>query len=292
MNISSDKRIGRQSGKKGSDQSTGLRGTGRQPIDQGQGFFDGLSVEFLIHELKDPISIIETGARALLERQDKYGALTPKQEKTLKRMLRNTRKTRSMLYDMLEVGRSESGVCLTCRFQPVAALQTALMDALDTLPAGVPETVRNSDRSSEIVGFFADMGIRLDVTDDVYQIEVFEDEIKFRQIVGNLIKNALHHRKKQLDIRMEYDDGFLCIDVTDDGPGVDPKNHHLIFERYAQVDECAILERKGHGLGLAGALRIVRCLGGDIHISSKKGTGATFHLKFPCSGQGIGDKVK
>ena len=154
MNVSSDDRIGQQSSEQGSDQSTGRSKTGRQPIEQGQGFFDRLSVEFLVHELKDPISIIETGARTLLERQDKYGALTPKQEKTLKRMLRNTRKTRSMLYDMLEVGRTESGVCLTCRFQPVEALQTALMDALDTLPAGVPETVRKSDRSSEIVAFF------------------------------------------------------------------------------------------------------------------------------------------
>jgi len=196
MTISSDKPIDQHSGEKGPDPSVGRSTRGRQSREQGRGFFDGLSVEFLIHELKDPISIIETGARAMLERQDKYGALTPKQEKTLKRMLRNTRKTRSMLYDMLEVGRSESGVCLTCRFQPVAALQTALMDALDTLPVGVPETVRNSDRSAEIVGFFADMGIRLDVSDDVHHLEILEDEIKFRQIVGNLIKNALHHRKK------------------------------------------------------------------------------------------------
>ncbi|CAB5121469.1 hypothetical protein D3OALGA1CA_5166 [Olavius algarvensis associated proteobacterium Delta 3] len=292
MGISSDRRSGRQPSGKRSEDPSALSNTDRGHSNQDQGFFDGLSVEFLIHELKDPISIIETGARTLLERQDKYGALTPKQEKTLKRMLRNTRKTRSMLYDLLEVGRSESGVCLTCRFRPVQALQTALMEALDTLPAGVPETLRDTDQASEIVGFFGDMGIRLEVTSDVHQLEIFEDEIKFRQIVGNLIKNALHHRKQKLDIRMAYNDGFLCIDVTDDGPGVDPKNHSLIFERYAQVNECAILERKGHGLGLAGALRVARCLGGDIHITSKKGAGATFHLRFPCSGKGIGDKIE
>jgi len=223
MGISSDKDTGQQTMGIGSDREPALSKTDKGHPGQGQGFFDGLSVEFLIHELKDPISIIETGARALLERQDKYGALTPKQEKTLKRMFRNTRKTRSMLYDMLEVGRSESGVCLTCRFQPVKALQTALMDALDTLPAGVPDDVRESEGASDTVGFFSDMGIHLDVTDDVHQMEVFEDETKFRQIVGNLIKNALHHRKKQLDIRMAYDDGFLCIDVTDDGPGWIPR---------------------------------------------------------------------
>jgi len=248
MGISSDKGTGQQTMGQGPEQKSALSQSGPGQSNQDEGFFDGLSVEFLIHELKDPISIIETGARALLERQDKYGALTPKQEKTLKRMLRNTRKTRSMLYDMLEVGRTESGVCLTCRFQPVQALQTALMEALDTLPAGVPDVVRESEQPSDVVSLFSDMGIRLDVTDDVHQLEVFEDEIKFRQIVGNLIKNALHHRKKQLDIRMAYADGFLCIDVTDDGPGVDPKNHNLIFERYAQVNECAIVERKGHGL--------------------------------------------
>ncbi|MGV7224599.1 MAG: ATP-binding protein, partial [Nitrospinales bacterium] len=63
----------------------------------------------------------------------------------------------------------------------------------------------------------------------------------------------------------------------------------LIFKRYAQVKECSIVPRKGHGLGLAGALILARCLGGDIKIESQKGQGATFRLTLPLkleSGQG------
>jgi signal transduction histidine kinase len=85
----------------------------RQPSDHEIGtpenFFRDVEIEFLIHELKDPLAIIETGLRTLLERQDKYGSLAPRQEKTLKRTLRNSKKARQMLANLLEIGRSESG---------------------------------------------------------------------------------------------------------------------------------------------------------------------------------------
>jgi signal transduction histidine kinase len=55
----------------------------------------------------------------------------------------------------------------------------------------------------------------------------------------------------------------------------------MIFKRYAQVKECSIVPRKGHGLGLAGALILTRCLGGDIQIDSQKGQGAIFRLTLP-----------
>ena len=65
------------------------------------------------------------------------------------------------------------------------------------------------------------------------------------------------------------------------GPGGDPGHQELIFKRYAQVKECSIVPRKGHGLGLAGALILARCLGGDINIDSQKGQGAAFRLTLP-----------
>ena len=73
----------------------------------------------------------------------------------------------------------------------------------------------------------------------------------------------------------------LLLAVTDDGPGVEPEHHDMIFRRYAQVAECSVVARKGHGLGLAGAQILARCLGGDIKIDSRKGQGATFRLMLP-----------
>jgi hypothetical protein len=68
-------------------------------------FFE-ISIEFLIHELKDPISIIETGLRTVLEKQDQYGPLSTKQANTLMRSLQHARKARGLLHDLLEIGRS------------------------------------------------------------------------------------------------------------------------------------------------------------------------------------------
>ena len=80
-------------------------------------FFKEIEIEFLVHELKDPIAIIETGLRTLLERQDKFGALSPRQESTLKRTLRNSKKARELLYNLLEIGRAEAECFLGEQFR-------------------------------------------------------------------------------------------------------------------------------------------------------------------------------
>ena len=110
------------------------------------GFFRDINVEFLIHELKDPISVIETAVRMLLEKPDKYGPLTKRQEKTLKRALRNSKKARSLLADLLEVGRSDAGCFQSCRFDPVSAVDEALMEALEISDAALGKRFRKLDR--------------------------------------------------------------------------------------------------------------------------------------------------
>ena len=113
-----------------------------------------------------------------------------------------------------------------------------------------------------------------------------QDEIKFRQIVGNLIKNAVDHRKQRVEIKMNCERERLFVEVIDDGPGIDPESHELIFQRYTQVKECSISPRNGHGLGLAGARVLARCLGGDIEIENERGKGATFRLILPITFSG------
>ena len=95
------------------------------------------------------------------------------------------------------------------------------------------------------------------------------------------MKNARHHRQKRVDIRLETDGDDLVVAVSDDGPGIEAEHHEMVFRRYAQVEECAIVSRKGHGLGLAGANIISRCLGGKLNLESAKGQGATFRLRIP-----------
>ena len=241
-------------------------------------FFRELEIEFLLHELKDPLSIIETGMRSLLEKPEKYGALSPRQEKTLQRTLRNTKKVREMLNGLLEIGRSEAGRFACCRFQPVKLLYAVLMDVLETTNGVNPDYETDE---YEMRQFLSLQGISVQIAPQVVEIEIEQDDTKFRQILGNLIKNALHHKKTGIEILMEQKQDSLVIDIIDDGPGIAPEHHQLIFQRYAQIQESAAFPRKGHGLGLTGALILAQSLGGNIELHSEKGKGATFRFILP-----------
>ena len=244
-------------------------------------FFRELEIQFLIHELKDPIAIIETGLRTLLERREKFGPLSSKQENTLKRTLRNTKKTRSMLNNLLEIGRSQSGCFVCSYFEPAKSLFQIMKDALEITTGPLADEIGKYQTEKDAGELLSQNGILLDTSPQAAGIEMFQDEIKFSQIVGNLLKNALYHRRKRVEIKMAVEDKDLVLRISDDGPGVEPEHQELIFRRYAQVNECSIVPRKGHGLGLAGALILARCLGGDIKIDSQKGQGALFRLTLP-----------
>ena len=261
---------------KHSDQDDASQSAGRT-----EGFFRDVEIEFLIHELKDPIAVIETGLRTVLEKREKFGPLTARQEKTVYRALRNTHKARQMLNGLLEIGRSESG-CFVCRrFQPARCLHAALADALETT-GGVVNVDALTEKDGHIQRNVLEANqIFLDISPDVTELGIFQDEVKFKQIIGNLIKNAIHHRKQRIDIRMYGKADQLCVEVCDDGPGVDPSEHELIFQRYSQGKECTLSMRNGHGLGLAGARIIARCLGGEIELETTREKGALFRMRLP-----------
>jgi len=254
---------------------------------QPQDFFREIEIQFLIHELKDPIAIVETGLRTLLEKKEKFGPLLPKQENTLKRTLRNTKKAREMLNNLLEIGRSESGCFVCSHFMPAKSVFQAMKDALEIMTGPLSEAVGKYEAEADALDLLNRNGIHLNFSPQAAGVEVFQDEVKFRQIVGNLLKNALHHRREKLEIVMDVADDIVSLTVTDDGPGIEPDQHEMIFRRYAQVKECSIVPRKEHGLGLAGALILARCLGGDIQIVSEKGQGAAFCLTLPVSMENV-----
>ena len=250
-------------------------------------FFRDIEIEFLIHELKDPIAIIETGLRSLLERQSTIGPLTPRQEKTLRRTLRSSRKARQMLNGLLEVGRSEEGCFFFCGFSPAAVVYSALMDALETIPGPHLDALPDSQEGQDWAAMLREWGISLEISPDAAGIEMYQDPIKFRQIMGNLFKNALHHRRDSISIRLEMDpkDRVVVLEVADDGPGVKAEHSQMVFERYTRVADDSGFARRGHGLGLAGARIIARCLGGDVVIVNGREKGATFQVRIPVTAE-------
>jgi two-component system OmpR family sensor kinase len=244
-------------------------------------FFREIEIEFLIHELKDPVSVIETGVRTLLERRDTHGTLSPRQEKTLKRVLRNARKARSMMHGLLEIGRSQAG-CFACsHFLLVPTVQDTLMEAVESVCPPAFDQITLLDNPEETMAFLSGQCIHVHIDSEVSRIAMNQDEIKFRQIAGNLIKNALHHRKQRMDIGLGCRNNMMWLEVSDDGPGIGAEHHKMIFRRYTQVNAGDALSRPGHGLGLAGALILAKSMGGNIEIISQKGSGATFRLTLP-----------
>lgn len=245
-------------------------------------FFREIDIEFLIHELKDPIAVIETGVRSLLEKQDKFGDLSPRQERMLRRAMRNCAKARGMLHGLLEVGRTEHKQIAGCKFKPAGIMPDILVEALEAMSGKFSEALSGLKDGQDVIPFLSNAGVDFTTADRAREAEAFQDERKFRQIAGNLIKNAIHHRKRMVRIHLNVvDNDWLCLEVTDDGPGIAPEHHGLVFQRYTQVTECNKVSRSGHGLGLAGAYIMARHLGGDIKIRSEQGRGATFHLYLP-----------
>lgn len=244
-----------------------------------ESFFKEIQIEFLVHELKGPMSVIETGLLMLLDKRDTYGPLSSRQEKTLQRTLRNARKARQMLSDLLEIGRSQAGCFMCSPFHPVKAVYDVLREALELTPGTQTRDLLETGRLPESLPRF---GIYLNIAPETADLKIEQDETKFRQIFGNLVKNALHHRKERIDIEINQSGDDIRIDVNDDGPGIKPEHHDLVFQRYAQVKECALpANREGHGLGLAGAFILARCLGGNIELKSESGRGARFRLILP-----------
>jgi len=244
-------------------------------------FFQNLNIEFLIHELKDPIAVIETGARTLLEKQEKFGELTSRQERTVKRVIRNTRKARDMLYSLLEVGRSEAGSFACGHFKPVETTYTVLCNCLELKTPSIADELQRLPDMIAATAYLDSCGIHFSAPPEMSTSVINQDIAKYRQIIANLVKNALHFKRNRMQINLETKNEYLRVAVMDDGPGVDPEDCEHIFKRYSQSKDCALTSRQGHGLGLAGARTMARYLGGDIELTCDPDKGTIFRLTLP-----------
>ena len=244
-------------------------------------FFKQLNVEFLVHELKDPLSVIETNARLLMEQQLSQSDGADRNIKGLQRILRSSQKARAMLWDLLEVGRAESR-CFNCRtFKPEPILKQLLVEVVETHAPELFNRIGEARVLEDQLAYLAGQGIRLDVQPAATGLDMNQDETKFRQVAANLFKNAISYRRRMVLILLARHHDLFTLSVRDDGPGVEAAHHELIFQRYRQVHSDARVARNGHGLGLAAARVLARTMGGDISVESQLGQGALFRLELP-----------
>lgn len=244
-------------------------------------FFRELDTQLLVHELKNPLALIEATTRTLLEHTARLGPLTERQERALRRVLRGAVRGQGLVNHLLEVGRAESSQFAYAAFAPAEAVFRVLLEAIETSDGELAGRLSQESSDSAKLGVLDLAGITFSPAPGIESETIVQDQVKFDLVVSNLIQNGLRFRRKALDVALRREGANLVVQVKDDGPGIAPEHHAAIFERYRQVSVLDGHERKGHGLGLAGARILARRLGGDITVESVPGQGATFRLVIP-----------
>jgi two-component system OmpR family sensor kinase len=118
---------------------------------------------------------------------------------------------------------------------------------------------------------------------------VLGDEARLRQVVGNLVTNALTHTPPtaRVTVTVAEDPGdpdVLVVGVADDGPGMAPEDASRIFERFYRAESSRTRENGGTGLGLAIVASLVAAHGGTVEVRTAPGQGADFRVRLPRSG--------
>jgi len=111
------------------------------------------------------------------------------------------------------------------------------------------------------------------------------DFLRIKQIITNLISNAVKFTPKDKDITFQInlieDKNTIEFSVSDTGIGIDPKNHEKIFELFSQAEETTTKKFGGTGLGLSISAKLVSLLNGEISIQSALGQGSKFYFTLP-----------
>ena len=116
------------------------------------------------------------------------------------------------------------------------------------------------------------------------------DEPRLRQVIGNLMNNALTHTPPGTPVRVKIASGALdsgmpavVIDVEDSGPGMAADQARRVFERFYRADEARNRAAGGTGLGLAIVAGLVAAHGGTVSVRTAPGQGADFQVRLPLS---------
>jgi two-component system, OmpR family, sensor kinase len=127
---------------------------------------------------------------------------------------------------------------------------------------------------------------------------VIGDEARLRQVIGNLMSNALTHTPDGTPIEVSIGSGILdphagdhtpavLLDVTDHGPGMTPEQAHRVFERFYRADQARTRTTGGNGLGLAIVRALVAAQGGVTSVRTAEGQGATFRIALPLAPEAL-----
>lgn len=217
----------------------------------------------LVHDIRSPLSVVSLAL-------DAWGGGPELRETVLPQAQKSLRRVETLLSEMLEVYRTESGE-LPVEFGPIAPAPflEALVDA-HRLPAAA-----------------ADLRFHVAIAPDLP--ELLGDPDKLERAFANLLGNALKYTPKggalSLEASVDHGSGveaglrWLKVCITDTGRGIPAEQLPYIFDPFRQTE--ARDASGGVGLGLAIVQRIIAAHRGRIHVSSQVGFGTSFAVLLP-----------
>ena len=214
------------------------------------------------HELRTPLNAIIGFSEVLLERL--FGELNEKQDDYLKDIHSSGRHLLNLINDILDLSKVEAG-----RME------------LDLTTFDLPSAISNAmtlirERAQR-------HGIKLALDADQNLGETLADERKFKQILLNLLTNAVKFTPDggRVEVKAHRDADNIVVAVHDTGIGIATEDQAAVFEEFRQVGRHYTNKQEGTGLGLALTRKFVELHGGRIWLESEPGKGSTFTFTIP-----------
>lgn len=213
------------------------------------------------HELRTPLNAVIGFTGTLL--MGLPGPLNAEQEQQLRTIQSSARHLLSLINDMLDLAKIESGKA-ELRFEAVES-QTIVREVTASL-----QSLAN------------DKGLALTLDLPSTDIMVLADRRALSQVLLNLINNAIKYTHKGfVNVALRPADPMVEFSVADSGIGIRAEDLEKLFEAFSQVDRSTTRRFEGAGLGLYLSKRLAVLLGGQISVESEHGNGSRFTLSLP-----------
>lgn len=219
-------------------------------------------MKMIVHDLKTPLtSVIAT--MEMLGDGD-FGALSESQKSAVGEVESKSQDLLSLIEDILEVSRiEEAGISLTlAEIQPKSFIAELVQEWQHRF---------QQEKTS----------VEVEVDDDAPAFQ--GDRSLIKRVFANLIQNAVTHSATPVSIRLaarRNGDGVL-FSVVDDGPGIPPEYHEIIFRKFGQAYSENAPRVRSSGLGLTFCKLVVDLHGGRIWVNSSAGSGSAFYVELP-----------
>jgi hypothetical protein len=214
------------------------------------------------HELRTPLTSIRAFSEILVDNPDLEVA---KRNQFAGIILKESERLTRLINNVLDLSKIESGK------------MEWFISEFD-LKEMVEETLISMGR------LFEEKGIDLEIDLPGYVPPLLADRDRITQVLLNLLSNAIKFSNSEagwVAVRMQTDDTWVQVSVSDNGPGIRPEDHHIVFEKFRQVGNTLTDKPQGTGLGLPICRQIITYFGGQLWIESEPGHGATFCFSLP-----------